>query len=249
MNRSFVLSLGLALGVWAVAPAAFSEEKTSPAPAAESAPKPETTTPAPEFTIKLDYSTVPECEAFALKAKELCEEWYPKLNELLFGPDQPLPRKEITLEFKQMDGVAYASRGRIVISAEWVTKKAPDDYGMVIHELTHIVQNYRGGGESWLTEGIADYVRDFIFEPGKRRLRVNPDRASYKDGYTTTAVFLDWLQKKTQPDLVKRLNQASRDRTYSPETFKQLTGKNVEEWWKEFTDELRAEREAKKAQN
>src|SRR5690606_6655483 len=97
MNRSFVLSLGLALGVWAVAPAAFSEEKTSPAPATESAPKPETTTPAPEFTIKLDYSTVPECEAFALKAKELCEEWYPKLNELLFGPDQPLPRKEITL--------------------------------------------------------------------------------------------------------------------------------------------------------
>lgn len=242
MKRIVCLSVGLSLGVGIASSLAWGEETPVPAAPAEK------TAATQEFTIVLDYSKAPECEAFALKAKGLCEEWYPKINSLLFGPDQPLPRREVTLEFKQMEGVAHATRGRIVISAEWVTKKAPDDYGMVIHELTHIVQNYRGGGEFWVTEGIADYVRDFVFEPGKRRLRVNPDRASYKDGYTTSAMFLDWLQKKGPADLIKRLNQASRDRSYNAEKFTQLTGKSADEWWKEFIGEKRAERAVRAAQ-
>jgi len=33
-------------------------------------------------------------------------------------------------------------------------------FGMVIHELRHVVQSYhRGNTPGWLTEGIADHIR------------------------------------------------------------------------------------------
>ena len=116
------------------------------------------------FTVHLDTTRAPECAAFATKSKALVEEWYPKINEILFGTDHPLPSAEVSLIFEPRKGVAETSGHVIRISAEWVTKKAPNDYGMVIHELTHIVQDYRGQGEGWLTEGIADYIRDRHFE-------------------------------------------------------------------------------------
>src|SRR5687768_3453332 len=95
----------------------------------------------PDFKVIVDTSKAPECEAFAAKSKVLVEEWYPKINELLFGKERPLPATEITLSFEPMKGVAHAVANVIHISAEWVTKKAPNDYGMVIHELTHVVQD------------------------------------------------------------------------------------------------------------
>jgi len=194
----------------------------------------------PAFQVDIDYATAPECEAFALKSKALCEEWYPKINEILFGADQPLPYDRISLKFEPMKGVAATSGAKIRISAEWVTKKAPNDYGMVIHELTHIVQNYRGKGDGWLTEGIADWVRDQHFEPGVRKQRIDPDKASYKNGYGTTGVFLAWLEKTYDKELVRKLNVASNKGTYRREMFEDLCGKDVEALWKEFTDTLRA---------
>ena len=122
------------------------------------------------------YSNAPECEAFAAESKALIEEWYPKINVILFGEGHRLPSRNVTLIFEPMKGVAATSKDTIRISAEWVTKKAPNDYGMVIHELTHIVQDYRGKGEGWLTEGIADYIRDRHFE--KRQHRIDPRRAA-----------------------------------------------------------------------
>jgi len=93
-----------------------------------------------------------------------------------------------------MKGVASTSGNRITISAEWVTKKATNDYGMVIHELTHIVQDYKGRGLGWLTEGIADYIRHRHFEPGAWKPFINPDKDSYKQGYKSAAAFLMWLE-------------------------------------------------------
>ena len=38
----------------------------------------------------------------------------------------------------------------------------------MIHETCHVVQRYRGrGNPGWLVEGVADYVRFFVYEPGK----------------------------------------------------------------------------------
>jgi hypothetical protein len=84
---------------------------------------------------------------------------------------------------KNMDGVAYTSNKTITIAADWV-KKHPDDYGMVVHELTHVVQSYKrpGRGTGWLVEGIADYIRFFQYEPGKIG-PINARRARYDGSY------------------------------------------------------------------
>ena len=101
----------------------------------------------PAFNVEVDYSAAPECEAFATKSKAIVEEWYPKINEILFNNEHPLPKALVRLKFEPMKGVAHATGDGIHISAEWVTKKSPNDYGMVVHELTHIVQDYKGKGE------------------------------------------------------------------------------------------------------
>jgi hypothetical protein len=39
----------------------------------------------PAFKVEIDFSAATECEPFATKSKALVEEWYPKINEILFG--------------------------------------------------------------------------------------------------------------------------------------------------------------------
>jgi hypothetical protein len=193
----------------------------------------------PEFKVTVDTTKAPECEAFAAKSKTLVEEWYPRINEILFGKDHPLPASEVTLIFEPMKGVANTSNHVIRISAEWVTKKAPNDYGMVAHELTHIVQDYKGKGDGWLTEGIADYIRDRHFEPGVRHHRIDPDQSSYREAYGTAATFLIWLEEHKDKDIVRQLNVASHDGKYSPALFQEYCGADLDTLWKEFAETYR----------
>lgn len=188
------------------------------------------------FEITVDYSEAPSCQPFAEKSKTLCEEWYPKVARILFGERHKLPYKEVKLVFKPMSGVAATTDNVISISEEWVTKKAPDDYGMVIHELTHVVQNYKGRGEGWLTEGIADYVRDRHFEPGKRTHRIDRIKGSYRQGYGVAAAFLIWLEdvKTKDGDLVRELNTACHDGSFSAQKFKKICGAEVDTLWADF---------------
>jgi len=193
----------------------------------------------PAFTVTVDTTKAPECEAFAAKSKALVEEWYPKINEILFGKDHPLPATEVTLVFEPMHGVAHTSNHVIHISAKWVTQNAPNDYGMVAHELTHVVQDYRGKGDVWLTEGIADYIRDRYFEPGVRHHQIDPDKSSYHEGYGTAAAFLIWLEAHKDKDIVRKLNLASHDGNYSPALFREYCGADLDTLWKEFAEPYR----------
>ncbi|MEP6671038.1 MAG: basic secretory protein-like protein [Chthoniobacter sp.] len=193
----------------------------------------------PAFKVTVDTTKAPECAAFAEKSKALVEEWYPKINEILFDKGHPLPAREITLIFEPMKGVANTGKNVMRISAEWVTKKAPNDYGMVVHELTHVVQDYQGKGEGWLTEGIADYIRDRHFEPGVRHHKIDPDKSSYRQAYGTAATFLIWLEEHKDKDIVRRLNIASHDGKYSPALFAQYCGADLDTLWKEFAETYR----------
>ena len=181
--------------------------------------------------------------AWALKAKQECETWYPRIYALLPCNRNP-PSTQIHLKFsKDMEGVAATSRDRIEVAAKYV-KKATNDFGMVIHELTHVIQAYPEPAPGcrkpgWLVEGIADYIRLFHYEPNAPRPRINPDKASYRDAYKTTAIFLDWVQKHYAKDLVEKLNRSLHDGRFQADMFKDITGKTVDELWKEYTDTLR----------
>ena len=149
----------------------------------------------------MDTSDAPETADWADKAKALVEKWHPIVADMLKSDGFTAPG-EIKLIFKkEMNGIAYASGTRVVIAAAWI-KKRPDDYGMVIHEMTHTIQAYRGRNPGWLVEGIADYVRFFKFEPGKIG-RINAEQAHFDGSYRVSAAFLAFVTDKYDGQLVQ----------------------------------------------
>jgi hypothetical protein len=241
MNKN-LLTLGiLASFVVAPLPGAFAQSPTPTAakPVATVAPPyPEIPTPQ-AGTVKqpifvADTSTVPELQAWGHVAQALCEVWYPKVCAILSVDDSKRPALDkVTIFIEKMDGVAYAAGGNLHISADWV-KSHPNDYGMVIHELTHLVQRYPSYEASWLVEGIADYVRNGYFEPAIALPTLNFEKAKHTDAYKTTAAFLIWLDKNGQKGIVQKLSNSLVANTYKDTTWKELTGKDAAALWQDF---------------
>jgi hypothetical protein len=202
--------------------------------------------PAPVFKypieVHLDASEVPEMKDWCERSKEIVEEWYPIMAEYL-GEEGYTPPCRINLTFrKDMKGIAGTSRANITCGAGWF-KAHPDDYGAIVHEAIHVVQNYRSrGNPGWLVEGIADYVRWFMYEPPEKHPRIRSDRVDrikYTDSYQTTAAFFAWLVQAYDKDLVKKLNKACRKGEYKPGLFREFTGKDLDTLFEEFKQSLR----------
>ena len=177
-----------------------------------------------EFSV--DVTDAPEMKAWATDAARLCERWYPRLNEALKA-DGYRPPSQVSLKMKRdYKGVAEASGSQITGSVRYF-QAHPDDLGAMIHETCHVIQNYRGRrNPGWLVEGVADYVRFFVFEPGKAG-PVDPSRVHYDQGYRTSATFLAFVSKKYDQDLVLKLNKLMREGKYRDDIFQDLTGKSV----------------------
>lgn len=190
-------------------------------------------TAVPEVTI--DVSDFPAGKAWAEKAQKVVVDWYPIVWRMLGTEDRTQP-KTVKLVFKRTLNVpAYASGDTLTINGEWITR-TPNDFGMMVHELTHLIQGYGGPGEhpGWLVEGIADYIRWWRYEPETPRTRIDPAKASYKDAYRTTAGFLAYVSAKYDRGLVARLDSALRKGKYTSAMFQDATGKDLDALWAEF---------------
>lgn len=185
--------------------------------------------------IVLDYSEAPELQEWAERARDLAKAWYPRICELLSTEEFQAP-EEIKFTFKKgIDPPAYATRNEIVFKVEWLTAR-PEDMGIVIHEMVHIIQAYPRNrhGTGWLVEGIADYIRWWRYEPEAPRTPINFERASYRDAYRTTAAFLAWATHRFDKRLVPQLDAALRKGDDPGPVFSSVTGKTVDELWEEF---------------
>src|SRR5690606_12682055 len=90
----------------------------------------------------------------------------------------------------------------------------------------------------WMVEGLADYIRWFLYEPEELRPRPNPDRAHYTDSYRTTGAFLDFVKDKYDEDCIRKFNAAMREGAYSDDLWKVYTGKTADELWSEYVETL-----------
>jgi acetyl esterase/lipase len=189
--------------------------------------------PAPRLQVELDASEVPEMQPWCQKSKEILEKTYPMIVERL-SVDGYTPPQHVQLIFKkEMKGVAGTAGSRIFCASAWF-KAHPDDHGALVHELVHVVQSYPKYDPPWLVEGIADYVRFWLYEPGAKRPPLDPAKIRYQDGYKTTAAFLAWLTDKRDKDIVRKLNAACHNNQYKETLFKDATGKDLETLWNEF---------------
>lgn len=131
-------------------------------------------------------------------------------------------------------GVAATGNGVARYNPKWL-KDHPEDIDVVTHEVMHVAQAYRNSpAPGWLTEGIADYVR-YVYGVnnvnGKWALPNYKEGQSYTNSYRITARFLVWLEKNVRPTLVDELDKSARDKTYTPELWKEKTGKTLDELW------------------
>lgn len=221
MRNRLVLFLLLAIGLarWSAlahrAPAAVYDERTRPA-----------------LKVVVDTEETPDLAEWAAEARALVQKWHPMVARML-ATDGYFPPNQVRIVFKKdMKGVAYTQGKTIIIAADWVSKH-PDDFGMVVHELTHVIQSYPQYRPPWLVEGIADYVRFFHFEP-KTRITIDPRRASYKDGYRTTAKFLAWVEKTHDRHIIEKLNEALRNGEYTDGLWRERTSRTLDGLWAAF---------------
>lgn len=197
-----------------------------------------------KYTFTVDATLAPDLLPWT--EKELMPvvfEWYPKIAKML--PSAGYKEKDSVLfEFRDdMDGTpAYAAGGRVALSIPFFRGQLQNEAkGAVVHELVHVVQDYwrarRGNREAkptpgWVTEGIADYIRWFLYEPQSKGAEItegNFANANYDSSYRVTGNFLNWVVAKHDKDLIRKLNEAAREGRYSEDFWKQRTGRTVEE--------------------
>jgi len=106
--------------------------------------------------------------------------------------------------------------------------------------VMHIVQDYGDSvGPGWLTEGIADYAR-YKFGVNTAEagwsLPVYRPPQNYDTAYRITARFLLWIEEKVKPGMVRTLDFQLRNHSFTNDTWKQQTGKTVDELWKAYAE-------------
>ena len=194
---------------------------------------------APELTDWADHTLAP-----------VLASWYPQIVAMLPSDGFSAP-SNIDINIGPIDGVAYTSDSHISVSSSWCTHQMKGEaIGSVVHELVHVAQQYHGRVPGWLTEGLADYIRWYKYEPQshgadlawmrKQKKGFNPH---YDAGYRSTANFLDWVTQQYGPNIISQVNAAARNRSYNADFWKVHTGKTLEQLgdqWKENVQTLLA---------
>jgi hypothetical protein len=108
--------------------------------------------------------------------------------------------------------------------------------GVMIHELTHIVQHgYQGDVPSWIVEGMADYA---VLLFGTEKTDVSLPKASEvksgkkyleKESYRHVTRFLLWVKTHKRATIFEDINSAAMTGTYKEELFKKWTGQTLEQ--------------------
>jgi len=205
-----------------------------------------------KYRITIDTSETPDLTKWVQEElAPVVKEWYPKIIKLLPSEGFKAPGR-VSIQFsKDMRGVAATGGTRIRCAASWYRRNLKGEArGSVVHELVHVVQQYRRVRRSnsgatrmpgWLVEGIADYIRWFLYEPethGADITRRNLSRARYDGSYRVTGNFLNWVTGKYDKNIVQKLNAAAREGKYSVDLWKKNTGHTVEELGEEWKKTL-----------
>ena len=189
----------------------------------------------PEVKLVFESGASAEVRAWGDEAAQQVREWWTQVAHLLATEDFKSPA-QLALNFKaNQKAPAFRTTEGLTVNIDWIVKH-PGDFGMIIHEMTHAIQDYKSAPRSagWLVEGIADYVRYWHYEPEAPHPRFDPAKASYRDGYGTTGAFLAWLIVNYDRRIVRRFDAALRTGKYSDALFEELTGKNLDALWQEF---------------
>ena len=188
--------------------------------------------PYESVSVHLNINQAPQLEDWGLYAKELITLWSPRIARILDVEDYP-HNIDLTIQ-KLDDGIAFADSNAITVSSHWI-EKYPEDIGLIVHEVVHVVQLYPVLEPGWATEGIADYIRCYLYE--KKPLDwfpIGEDERGYEAGYRITGGFFLWITIHKNEDFIKILNTSIKNGKYEEAIFFQYTGNDLNVLWQEF---------------
>ena len=177
------------------------------------------------------------------------QKWYPLIVKMLPSDGYTEPKTFSITFTDRYKGVAATMGNRIEGSPGWYRGQLKGEaIGSLVHELVHVVQQYgrarRPGAErppGWLTEGIPDYIRWYLYEPQTKGCEISPKRAAtarFDASYRVSANFLNFVIGKYDKDLIRELNAALREGRYDAEIWKKRTNHTVEELADEWKKSL-----------
>lgn len=209
-----------------------------------------------KFHFTIDATAAPDLVGWSeMQLRPVVQTWYPKIVAMLPSDGYEAPTS-ITLRYRtdMAGGIpAYASGRGVSLNAPWFRRELSGEArGCVVHELVHVVQNYGrarrvnptpASNPGWVVEGIADYIRWFLYEPESKGAEIttrNLARANYDSSYRITGNFLNWVTQNHDQELVRKLNAAAREGKYNEQLWKDWTGKSLPELgaaWKNFHEQ------------
>ena len=205
-----------------------------------------------EYEATIDTSETPDLTEWANKElTPVVKEWYPKIVALLPSEKYEAPRSFSITISPRMRGVAATRGTQIQCSADWFRRNLHGEAkGAVVHELVHVVQQYGRARRAnpnatrppgWLVEGIADYIRWFLYEPESRGAEItaaNISKARYDMSYRGSANFLNWVAERHDRKLVTKLNAALREGRYKDDLWSDYSRRTLAELGDEWKGEL-----------
>lgn len=189
-----------------------------------------------KYRLIVDITETPDlAEWVHAELAPVLQAWYPKIIKLLEGDQADAPKVQIVFS-ADMTGVAATSGTQVQCAAKWFRQNLKGEAkGALIHELVHVVQRYKHGYQrapGWLTKGIADYVRWFLYEPQSHGAEIAERQraaARYDASYRVSAHFLNWLVTTHNPRFLPQLSSALHDGPYNEELWMKLTQHTVQE--------------------
>jgi hypothetical protein len=195
------------------------------------------------FEATIDTAESPDLTQWATEElAPVVKEWYPKIVQMLPSDGFEAPRRFSIRFSPEYRGVAATGGSRVTCSPAWFRRNLQGEAkGAVVHELVHVVQQYRWGRRrnpdasrppGWLVEGIADYIRWFLYEPqsgGAEISERNIQRARHDASYRISANFLNWVTNRYDRELVPKLNAALREGRYHEDLWANYTQRTLAE--------------------
>jgi hypothetical protein len=230
-NRPFLLTALLCLSALA-----WAEAEAPAKPLIEAA---ETEGGAYRFTV--DTTEAPDLADWAHRELiPVLQQWYPRIVKMLPSENFVAPQSFSIVFTERYKGVAATMGNRIECDPAFYRRQLKGEaIGSLIHELVHVVQQYGHASRpnaarppGWLVEGIADYIRWFLFEPQSRGAEIHPKDAAtvrHDASYRISANFLHWVVGKYDKDLIRELNAALREARYDAAWWQKRSGHTLEQ--------------------
>jgi hypothetical protein len=253
-GNTFFSEIDVDDGIEREAPATTGAPATTAGPAT-SAPQPRLEIVEAEggYRLTIDTTETPDLTDWArTDLAPVVREWYPKIVAMLPSDGFEAPRAVTISISSAMRGVAATGGTRVRCAATWFRQNLQGEAkGAVVHELVHVVQQYGAARRAnpaatrtpgWLVEGMADYIRWFLYEPQTHGADIATtralSRARYDSGYRVSGNFLNWAVAKYDKDIVRKLNAAAREGTYTDDLWQKHTGHSLEELNDEWKKDL-----------